>query len=483
MPLLTSLIAHWALDEASGNALDSHGSNDLSELDGTIASTTGKLGNCRDFEAADTEHFQINDNTDLSTGDIDFSFACWVMLESKPGGLMYIAQKGDATFTSGEWHLGWNNISDRFVFSVIKSPGTQTDVTANNFGAPSTGVWYFIECGHDSVNNQTWISVNGGTRNTAAHSAGVNDAGVSFGLGRLRTSSPVLSNYWDGLIDSASFWKKVLSTDEVQDLYNDGHGLDYANFADPDNFTKDQLLLNLVSWWPLDEFSGNAIDVHSSNTLTDTNTVAAAAGKVNGARDFEADNSEYLTIADNTSLSMGNIDFALAGWVYFESKGTNRALFGKAGLNNAVSDYIVTYNSVADRIQFVVSNGSGAGSAASASANILGSPSTATWYFIVAWHDSVTDLVCIQINGGGFDSASNTLGSNDTATGFAVGARMNATPDRFMDGLIDEVAVWKRRLKPWERRALYNSGNGITYPGPRGKVAARYLLRKNLGLL
>lgn len=44
---------------------------------------------------------------------------------------------------------------------------------------------------------------------------------------------------------------------------------------------------NLVSYWKLDEASGNALDAHGSNTLIETSgAIAAAGGKINGARDF-----------------------------------------------------------------------------------------------------------------------------------------------------------------------------------------------------
>ena len=86
---------------------------------------------------------------------------------------------------------------------------------------------------------------------------------------------------------------------------------------------------NLISVWEMDEASGDAIDAHGSNDLTDTNTVAAAAGKINGARDFETGNSECFLLADNTDLSMGDIDFSITAWVQLESKTADRSIVGK----------------------------------------------------------------------------------------------------------------------------------------------------------
>src|SRR5690348_11404000 len=68
---------------------------------------------------------------------------------------------------------------------------------------------------------------------------------------------------------------------------------------------------SLVGYWKLDEASGSRADSAGANTLTDNNTVAGLAGLISNAGDFERDNSESLSIADNAALSMGDIDFTL----------------------------------------------------------------------------------------------------------------------------------------------------------------------------
>src|SRR6266404_503553 len=47
------------------------------------------------------------------------------------------------------------------------------------------------------------------------------------------------------------------------------------------------LLTNLVSYWKLDEASGNAVDSVGTNTLTANHAPGSMAGKVNGARNFD----------------------------------------------------------------------------------------------------------------------------------------------------------------------------------------------------
>jgi hypothetical protein len=52
MPVIDSLIGDWEMDEASGQALDSHGSNPL-----TDNNTVGASGGWRDFESDNVESF------------------------------------------------------------------------------------------------------------------------------------------------------------------------------------------------------------------------------------------------------------------------------------------------------------------------------------------------------------------------------------------------------------------------------------------
>lgn len=225
--MLDSLISYWPLGEASGNALDAHGSNHLTETSGTIDSATGKVGNCRDFEAGDTEYFTLADNADLSCGDIDFSIAAWVNAESLTG-THDIVSKDDGGATQREYILGY--ASSRFRFGVFTGSGTFTQKLADSLGAPSTGTWYLVIGWHDSVNNTLNIQVNNGTVDSQAYSNGLADEAAPFCIGA-RGSGGAGSAHWDGLIDEVAFAKRVWTSDERTWIYNSGNGRSYADWA------------------------------------------------------------------------------------------------------------------------------------------------------------------------------------------------------------------------------------------------------------
>lgn len=227
MPLSDNLVAAWELDEASGNAIDSHGANDLTDVN-TVGAGTGLVyGSARDFEADNSEALNIADNTDVSAGDIDLTFEAWVNAESLTTDRVIIG-KINSGATQMDYVLRYQSSASRFQWRVVNGSGSLTDLAAGTFGAPSTATWYHIVCWHDATNNQIGIAVNAGTADTAAHNGGVFDGNGGFSIGR---EGDRLTDYWDGLIGPVRFWKRVLTSDERTELYNSGAGRTYAYIA------------------------------------------------------------------------------------------------------------------------------------------------------------------------------------------------------------------------------------------------------------
>jgi hypothetical protein len=241
MAVITNLVSYWPCNEASGNLLDVHGSNTLTETSGTIDATTGKVGGARDFEVGDTEYFEIADNASLSPGDTTFTFAAWVQLEST-GADRVVIGKYQTTSNQREYFLLYNNTSSRFEFRVTSTGASSPtgSVLANPLGAPTTGTWYYVVAGHDHVANQLFISVNAGTEDTTSYSAGVFNGTGAFHIGSLGTAGG--AQHWDGLVDEVGYWAKRLSAAEIAWLYNGGTGRSYTELV------LESLPKSLV-WW------------------------------------------------------------------------------------------------------------------------------------------------------------------------------------------------------------------------------------------
>lgn len=218
------------------------------------------------------------------------------------------------------------------------------------------------------------------------------------------------------------------------------------------------LLTSLVAYYALESTAGTDA-TGRGNTLTATNSPTTTTGKVGNGASLVAASSQYYTIADNADLSMGDIDFTIAGWVNATTLPAAATLFGKWNSTGGVGtpkEYWV--GTLTTSVNFFVSS-DGSAQTSKASAATL---STSTWYFVVCWHDSVNNTINIQVNNGTPDSAAYSSGVFDGVSPFRIGAMAGNV--NFENGIIDEVGVWKRVLTAGERTSLYNAGAGITYP-------------------
>ena len=222
---------------------------------------------------------------------------------------------------------------------------------------------------------------------------------------------------------------------------------------------------NLISYWTLDEASGTRADSHGSNDLTDNNTVASAAGKISNAGDFEKANNEYLSHADNADLSFSGADpFTISAWVNLESNDGTMNVVAKFNAAGDTGGYFLRYNQGLNRFDFRVGADDGASGTnlGQVQANNFGAPSTATWYFLVAWHDPVNDVLGISVNGT-VNTNAHATNVFDDAGSFCIG-RLGDFNGQYWDGLIDEVGLWNRVLTSDERAELYAGGSGLAYP-------------------
>ena len=213
------------------------------------------------------------------------------------------------------------------------------------------------------------------------------------------------------------------------------------------------LLDGLISHWKLDEASGPRIDSHGGIDLGDINTVGSAAGKLGNAASFIATNEESLTTGDNAALSMGDIDFTIAMWVWFDAL-TGTGLAGKWG--SGTVEYIAYFDGT--NLRFHVSN-NGTANASVVNAHAI---STGTWYFFCAWHDATANTINVSVNDNTPASAAHSTGVHNGTASFYLGR--NEEGLTWFTGRLDSVSIWKRVLTAAERTQLYNGGAGLDYP-------------------
>lgn len=217
--LSTDLVSYWELEEASGTRYDSHGSNDLSDIN-TVTQGTGKQGNCADFEASNTEYLRISSNSSLKPAS--GSISLWINFESVPAAEKFIFDTGDA---GGTLNLAVNS-SKKFYGRTEYGVSGGTQKTATYTGLTvATATWYHVVYTYGPT--AVYLYVNG--------SQVASSTFASLGDAYARASTYVtLGNYGnggayciDGLIDEVGLWSRQISADDVTALYNSGDGIPY----------------------------------------------------------------------------------------------------------------------------------------------------------------------------------------------------------------------------------------------------------------
>jgi hypothetical protein len=217
----SSAVAAWTLDEASSTRFDQVGSNDLTD-NNTVLSATGKHDDGADFEEDDSTYLSRVDNTDLSSGDVDFMICAWIKQESGSTTQGIVAKWTSGTSREFKLNVQTNN-KLRF---ECRNGGTAAQADWGT--AISTGTWYLVHAWHDSVANVIGIAVDAGTAVTTSFSGGPQDGTGQFTIGALGAPG----SYFDGIIDDVVYLKGyILDATERSEHYNSGSGVPYADWA------------------------------------------------------------------------------------------------------------------------------------------------------------------------------------------------------------------------------------------------------------
>lgn len=225
------------------------------------------------------------------------------------------------------------------------------------------------------------------------------------------------------------------------------------------------LLTGLAAWWKLDEASGTRADSHTNGLdLTDNNTVGSATGVVSDAADFVSANSEYLSVADNAAL-----DFTTAFAVSFWAKNTSASFanyqtyFAKGTFSG--NPYGLYQAAGPSTLRLLLNPPSGS----IGLADVAGWSGT-DWVHVVINYDGSgsTNADKVQVY---FDGVSRTLGGitqnipselKTDSSDLRIGHYASLSGS-YLNGKMDELAMWSRTLTTDEIADLYNGGSGITY--------------------
>lgn len=207
------IVAHWKLDETSGQRNDSYsGAYHLTD-NNTCGYDTGVLGNAADFIAANSEYLS-GPTGGVFNPSAAFGFTGWFRGTTFPTNVPIIGKWSAAPQLCYRLVV---NASDQLQINFA-TDGTSSTLQAHGTTL-STGTWYFFY--FYGSGSTMGLSLNNAGEASRAFSGYPYAGSDAFWIGRQA------GVYFNGEIDSVSFWNTTLSAGELTDLYNSGAGLDY----------------------------------------------------------------------------------------------------------------------------------------------------------------------------------------------------------------------------------------------------------------
>lgn len=226
----------------------------------------------------------------------------------------------------------------------------------------------------------------------------------------------------------------------------------------------DPLSNGLVGYWKMDEAS-DATRVDSSgngNNLTESasDTVVQSTGKYGSAGDFERGDTEYLEVADNSSLDLGTT-FTLSAWMNVESTtGAYESAIIKGTTNGTWSYSLGTVNNNIVGVMIDSDGWVGGGVEIVTAADFI---TPGEWTHITITYDGSY----VRIFKNGAEQVSNNFPYATTITPFNSSGALRLgyweSQSAYFDGILDEVRIYNRAISPAEVAKLYSWA-----PGPVG---------------
>lgn len=303
------LVSHWSCDENSGNIIDDYGSNHLTDNNsvgvaaGVLASPLA-IANRFDSEVSnpnETDAAQFNtteivgprvrgeepqdlvyffpsrsaafvsanaeylnranaDITGLNNGDEDFTWCGWVNQTNYSGGTIY-----------GFVSMGNGGTTDRrflvmlqggiIYFQIYNTSGSSKYV---NTSTVSLDTWYHVCATYNATTKGMELYLDGVLVDSDTHTGSLNTCSTGYRLGYYPGSK-----YGWCKMRNVSQFDRIITSDELAFLYNNGTGRDWDELIEYEGLQD-----SVGSWWPLNEASGGRGDRGKwANHLSDNNTV------------------------------------------------------------------------------------------------------------------------------------------------------------------------------------------------------------------
>lgn len=432
LTLNTGLVGYWTFDgpKMLTNVADSSSNANHGYLSGQISTTTaiGKFGQALLFDGSNDYVSTGNFNV----GSSNFTISLWLKKPSGTGDFYFLNQQDGS---GNHWYL---EIYNNKIYWHTTASGWVSGTNSVNIDA-----WnHIVIVGNDA---NTLFYLNGALDKTGAKSSDISSANIPLFIGY----NSNFGAYFNGSLDDVRIYNRVLSTTEIQQLYNLSSITKFS--MTPRGIPSTGLESGLAGHWTFDgpKMLTNVADSSGSGnngSLIGQTSTTTVAGKLGQALQLDGIN-DYVNFGNNSSLNITGPG-SISVWIRVNSWKTNYdQIIWKKGPGWADIHYGIIRNSTASYFVGNLSNGT----------NYLGAdgPRSSTitlgkWYHLAYTWDGAKAKM--YTNGVETDSKDTTILPKNEAANVLISSYYP------LDGSVDDVRIYNRALSPTEVMQLYKQG-------------------------
>jgi len=225
--LLTNLVAYYRL----GDLQSAYGNYPLTNL-GTVTFDAGKVGNAANMGASNSTKalYRLGSFPAIASSTTNQSYSLWFKVNT-----LMTAQKIllGHVMTRGMTAIAVSKVAEdyKLIFMRYICSGTDAYEEVNTTFAEDTVSWFHAVMTYDGTHLKGYL--NGSNTGEIDSGGGYQQPGGAYVNSFVLGASPdtpytedgvPVSSWFSGLIDEVGVWNKVLSANEIADLYNNGLG-------------------------------------------------------------------------------------------------------------------------------------------------------------------------------------------------------------------------------------------------------------------
>ena len=380
----------------------------------------------------------IPSSSDFGFGTGDFSISCWINADEIDFGA-YV----DVAVMPFDFRSGASTLNPCLFLSTTEWQYQNGSTVLAYVSAPIIGQWYHFVYTRSSTTGTMYL--NGSSVATYTDSGNYVTPAAPGRIGQQYDGARV----FDGKIDEFAIFNSALSASDVTAIYNSGTPDDLASYSP-------------LGWWRMGDVCGS-----SGTNIPNQGSTSSVDGALTNGATFSTDVPAPITLpalTNTKSLTFDGSDDHVLIDTGLESALNSSVVSASVWFNaNSYSSSCTLFGvgtSVTDSFWILPSQWSNktvcGGSNGSYKNFQFDNPSTGAWHhivFIMNGKSSIAYLDGVAVGMGELASTLSATGGSDPTIG-----KFPYSSSYYMDGEIDEVAVWDSVLTGAQAKAIYNGG-------------------------